>query len=59
MFHKYLMGKAFPQDTRETFCFARLSFLIHTSVPILFIHTLSTDVEECFREKTLATNLKS
>ena len=24
------MGKAFPQDTRETFYFARLSFLIHT-----------------------------
>ena len=29
-FRKYLTGKAFPRDTRETFCFARLSFLIHT-----------------------------
>ena len=24
------MGKAFPQDARKTFCFVRLSFLIHT-----------------------------
>ena len=29
-FHEYLMGKAFLRDTRETLCFARLSFLIHT-----------------------------
>ena len=27
---EYLASKAFPQDTRETFCFARLSILIHT-----------------------------
>ena len=30
MFHEYLVGKAFLWDTCETFCFARLSFLIHT-----------------------------
>ena len=30
VFHECLMGKAFLQDTRETFWFARLSFLIHT-----------------------------
>ena len=29
VFREYLAGKAFPQDTREIFCFARLSFLIH------------------------------
>ena len=26
----YLAGKAFPRDTRETFCPARLYYLIHT-----------------------------
>ena len=30
VFRKGLAGKAFPRDTRETFCFATLSFLIHT-----------------------------
>ena len=30
MSREYLAGKAFPQDTRETFCFARLYYLIHT-----------------------------
>ena len=28
--HEYITGKAFPQDTRETFCSANLSSLIHT-----------------------------
>ena len=28
--HKYLVDKAFPQDTRETFYFAKLLILIHT-----------------------------
>ena len=27
---EYLAGKAFPLNTRETFCFASLSSLIHT-----------------------------
>ena len=27
---EYLMGKAFPLDTRETFCSARLYYLTHT-----------------------------
>ena len=27
---EYLAGKAFLRDTRETFCFARLYYLIHT-----------------------------
>ena len=30
VFREYLAGKAFPRDTREKFCFARLSYLIHT-----------------------------
>ena len=30
MFRECLMGKAFSWDTREIFCFAKLSFLIHT-----------------------------
>ena len=29
-FRECFAGKAFPQDTRETFSFARLSFLIHS-----------------------------
>ena len=56
---KYLAGKAFPQDTRKTFCFARVSYLIHTSVPTLYIPSLPTNDKECFREKTLATTLES
>ena len=28
--HEYLAGKAFPRDTRETFCSANLSSLIYT-----------------------------
>ena len=29
-FRECLTGKAFPQDTHETFCFAELSYLIYT-----------------------------
>ena len=29
-FCEYLTSKAFPRDTHETFCFAKLSFFIHT-----------------------------
>ena len=28
-FHECLVGKAFSWDTREIFCFANLSYLIH------------------------------
>ena len=28
--HEYLVGNAFPRDTRETFCFAKLCYLIRT-----------------------------
>ena len=55
-FRECLAGKAFPRYTRETFCFANLSYLIHP-VPT---HTIYTHItHKCrrvlFREKTLAT----
>ena len=37
---EYLAGKAFPRDTRKTFCFARLYYLIHT----LYTHTIYTHI---------------
>ena len=37
---EYLAGKAFPRDTRKTFCFARLYYLIHT----FCTHTIYTDI---------------
>ena len=40
VFHKYLAGKAFPRDTRETFCFASLYYLIHT----FCTHTIYTHI---------------
>ena len=39
-FCKCLAGKAFPRDTHETFCFARLSFLIHS----ILTHTIYTPI---------------
>ena len=37
-FHECLVSKAFLWDTRETFCFAKLSYLIH----IICTHTIYT-----------------
>ena len=39
-FRECLAGKAFPRDTRETFCFAELSYLIHT----FCTHTIYTPI---------------
>ena len=39
-FHECLAGKAFSRDTHKTFCFAELSFLIHT----ICTHTIYTPV---------------
>ena len=39
-FCECLADKAFPRDTRETFCFTELSYLIHT----FFTHTIYTPV---------------
>ena len=40
MFREYLADKAFPRDTRETFCSTRLYYLIHT----FCIHTIYTHI---------------
>ena len=40
VFREYLAGKAFLRDTRETFCFARLCYLIHT----FYTHTIYTHI---------------
>ena len=37
---EYLAGKAFPRDTRKTFCSARLYYLLHT----FCIHTIYTHI---------------
>ena len=37
---EYLAGKAFLRDTRETFCFASLSNLIHT----FYAYTIYTHI---------------
>ena len=37
---EYLAGKAFPRDTRKTFCSARLYYLIHT----FYIYTIYTHI---------------
>ena len=47
MSHEYLVGKAFPRDTRETFCSARLYYLIHT----FCTYTIYTHItHKCKRE---------
>ena len=42
VFREYLAGKAFPRNTRETFCFARLYYLIHT----FCTHTIYTHITD-------------
>ena len=59
-FRKCFAGKAFPQNIRETFYFANLSYLIHQ----VFTHTIYTHITYIcwgvfFREKTLAIILDS
>ena len=39
-FHECIASKAFPRDTCKTFCFAELSYLIHT----IFTHTIYTSI---------------
>ena len=44
--YEYLAGKAFFRDTRETFCFAKLSTLIHT----FCVYTIYTHIiHKCYR----------
>ena len=40
VFCEYLASKAFPRNTRETFCFAKLCYLIHT----FCTHTIYTHI---------------
>ena len=40
VFREYLVSKAFPRDTRETFCSASLDYLIHT----FCTHTIYTHI---------------
>ena len=59
-FRECLASKAFPQDIRETFCFANLSYLIHQ----VSTHTIYTHITHIlrgvfFKEKILAITLES
>ena len=59
-FHECYASKPFPWDTRETFYFANLSYLIHQ----VSTHTIYTHITHIlrwvlFREKTLAIALKN
>ena len=56
---EYLAGKAFPQDTREAFCSASLSSLIHTFCAYTIYTHITHKCDESFREKTLAKQLES
>ena len=64
-FRECLVGKAFPRDTRKTFCFANLSYLIHeVSTHTIYTHTIYTHITHIlrgvfFREKTLVITLES
>ena len=50
----------FSQDTRETFCFANLSYLIHqVSTHTIYTHIIHILRGVLFREKTLATTFES
>ena len=56
---KYLVGKAFPRDTREAFCSASLSSLKYTFCTYTIYTHITHKCEESFWEKTLAKHLES
>ena len=56
---EYLVGKAFPQDTREAFYSASLSSLIHTFCAYTIYTHITHKCEDKFWEKTLAKQLES
>ena len=56
---EYLSGKAFLRDTRETFCSASLSSLIHTFCAYTIYTHITHKWKESFWEKTLAKQLES
>ena len=51
--YEYLVGKAFPRDTCETFCSANLYYLIHT----FCTHTIYTHITHKCWEVLLRENL--
>ena len=59
-FREHFAGKAFLQNTRETLCFANLSYLIHqVSTHTIYTHITHILRGVLFREKTLAAILES
>ena len=59
-FCEYFAGKAFPWDTREIFCFAILSYLMHqVSTHTIYTHIIHILRRVLFRVKTLAITLES
>ena len=56
---EYLAGKAFPWNTREVFCFASLSSLIHTFCAYTIYTHFTHKCKESFWKKTLAKHLES
>ena len=52
-FCEYLASKTFSRDTHETFCFARLSFLIHS----ILTHTIYTHINHICWGVLLRENL--
>ena len=52
VFYKYLAGKAFPRDTRETFCYVRLYYMIHT----FCIYTIYTHITHKWEGESLREN---
>ena len=52
VFREYLTGKDFPQDTYETFCSARLYYLIHT----FWTHTIYTLITHKCKGELLREN---
>ena len=56
---EYLPGKAFPRDTRETFCSASLYCLIYTFCTLIIYTHITHKCDESFWEKTLAKQLES
>ena len=59
MSREYLVGKAFLQDTRETFYSASLSSLIHIFCAYTIYTHITHKCEESFWEKILAKQLES
>ena len=52
VFHEYLASKDFSRDTRETFCFATLYYLIH----IFWTHTIYTLITHKCKGELLREN---